>query len=108
MSESSKPTLLRGADGELYFIPPGDLDAYRVPDDKATEVQHKLEEASKQEEEADVSGFSFTRMLSPSSLGLINPTAPMLGDDDATVILSASFGGGGIALPGDQFSPKTW
>lgn len=90
MSESSKPTLLRGADGELYFIPPGDLDAYRVPDDKATEVQAKLEEAAEEEQNADVAGFSFTRMLSPSSLGFTNPTAPMMGDDDATVILSGS------------------
>jgi hypothetical protein len=106
MSESSKPTLLRGADGELYFIPPGDLDTYRVPDDKATDIQAKLEEAAKEEQNADVAGFSFTRMLSPTSLGLTNPTAPMMGDDDATVVLSASFGGGGLSFPGDSFKPR--
>ncbi|MFU8840906.1 MAG: hypothetical protein ACNA8R_09285 [Nitriliruptoraceae bacterium] len=103
MSETSKPTLLRGADGELYFIPPGDLDAYRVPDEQATEVQHKLEELEKEQEDADVSGFSFTQRLSPTSLGLINPTAPMMGDNDKTVIINGSFGSGGLRFPGEVF-----
>lgn len=89
---SSDPTLIRGADGALYYLPPGELDSFRVDDDTASQVMSKLAEAAGTTdealaEEADVSGFAFDAFntrLTPLSLGL-NPSARMLGDDDATM-----------------------
>lgn len=89
---SSDPTLIRGADGALYYLPPGELDSFRVDDDTASKVMSKLAEAAGTTEDAltedaDVSGFSFdtfSTKLTPLSLGL-NPSARMLGDDDKTM-----------------------
>lgn len=103
MSEATKPTLLRGADGELYYIPSGELDSYRVPDDKAAEIESKLSAAMEEEKTSDVAGFSFTRLLSPASLGLTNPVAPMMGDDDDTVVLGPSTSLGGFRFPDASF-----
>lgn len=89
---SSDPTLIRGADGALYYLPPGELDSFRVDDDTASQVVSKLAEAAGTTEEsltedADVSGFAFDTFnvrLTPLSLGL-NSSARMLGDDDKTM-----------------------
>lgn len=35
-------TLMRGADGGLYFIPDDDLEAFRLPDKKATAAKKLL------------------------------------------------------------------
>lgn len=67
----ASPTLLRDDDGAMYFIPPQDLESYRVPDDKAREIEAKL----KASEESEVSGFAFDQNLTPQKLGLDNPSA---------------------------------
>lgn len=47
-SKSGKPskngTLIRGADGHLYFIPDSHLPAYAVPEKGAAETEAKLRE----------------------------------------------------------------
>lgn len=80
MAAKSKPTLLRGTDGEMYFIPPEELSRFRVPDDKAREVEEKLGGD-------EVSGFSFDGGLSPGDLGFDNPAAPSM-DNSETVVTS--------------------
>lgn len=42
MAEETGGTLIRGADGTLYFIPDSKLQSFRVPDDKASSVQRVL------------------------------------------------------------------
>ena len=79
-----KPTLLRGADGSMYFIPGEQLESYRVADDKAREVAAKLEGG----DDAEVSGFSFDKQMSPTSMGLDNPVAPSM-DNSETVIIGS-------------------
>jgi len=89
---SSEPTLIRGADGALYYLPSGELDSYRVDDDTASTVMSKLADAAGTTEDAltegaEVSGFAFDAFspnLTPRSIG-INPSSLMLGDDDATM-----------------------
>ena len=91
---SSEPTLIRGADGALYYLPPGELDSYRVPEDLAGEVSGKVEEAmaGAGADDAEVAGFnfgSFRTDLTVSRLDLdgLNPVAPVM-DSDKTVIIN--------------------
>lgn len=101
---SSQPSLIRGADGALYYLPPGELDSYRVDDETASRVMSKLAEVGGTTEEAvaedaEVSGFAFDaftpRVFSPRVLGL-NPSATMMGDDDETIAY----------FPGDSLRPR--
>lgn len=78
MAESAKPTLLRDEQGAMYFIPGEQLQHYRVPQDKAAEVEQKLQAANQQD--AEVAGFSFEQSLTPGSLGFDNPSAPTMDD----------------------------
>ena len=77
-------TLIRGADGTLYFIPQNDLQAYQVPDTIATEAKQALTGS------VDVQGFDalFTS-LTPPVFGveaLQRPLALRRADDEPTVI----------------------
>lgn len=76
MSQQTKPTVLRGQEGAIYFIPGEQLAQYRVSGDKAAEVEQKLQAA----EDPDVAGFSFEHTLTTSSLGLDDPSAPTPSD----------------------------
>lgn len=40
-------TLIRGAEGALYFVPDEDLEAFRVPDAQATDVKKELDAGPK-------------------------------------------------------------
>lgn len=78
----TRPTLLRGPDGAMYFIPREQLEQFLVPDDQAAEVERNIRSL---QEEGEVSGFAFDNPISPSSLGLTNPVAPTM-DDSPTVV----------------------
>lgn len=49
MSGTSDPeikgTLIRGADGSIYFVPDENLEAFRVPEEHARPVRESLEKA---------------------------------------------------------------
>lgn len=62
-----KPTLVRGPDEEMYFIPPERLAEFRVPDETAAQVEENLRTLR---EEGEVSGFSFDNPISPDTIGL--------------------------------------
>jgi hypothetical protein len=77
-------TLIRGADGALYFIPQSELQAYQVPDTIAKEAEQVVTEGM------DVQGFDalFTS-LTPPVFGveaLQRPPVARLADDEPTVI----------------------
>jgi hypothetical protein len=78
MAQQAKPTLLRDEAGAMYFIPGEQLEQYRVPADRAAEVQQKVRAATQQDPE--VAGFSFEQALTPGSLGFDNPSAPTMDD----------------------------
>ena len=78
----SNPTLVHGSDGGLYYLPPGELDAYRLDDDTAARVVDTINELAGTAEgdvveDTEVSGFvqkvveAFRpQRLTPGSLGL--------------------------------------
>jgi hypothetical protein len=77
-------TLIRGADGALYFIPQSELQAYQVPDTIAKEAEQVLTESM------DVRGFDalFTS-LTPPVFGveaLQRPLAKRLANDQFAII----------------------
>lgn len=88
-----KPTLVRGPEGELYFIPQDRLGEFRVPQEQAAQVEENLRALR---EEGEVSGFSFDNPISPNSIGLDNPVAPAMGNDTTVV------DGSGRQLPGSR------
>lgn len=74
MSDTTPPTLLRTHDGAMYYIPGAQLAQYRVAQDKAAEVEQKLQALNG--EDPEVAGFSFNEAVTPTSLGFDDPMDP--------------------------------
>jgi hypothetical protein len=75
MAESSGGTVLRGADGAIYFIRNEVLDACRQPDDVAKQLEAMIAA------ETEVQGFSIDTSRDLQALGKVN--GPMSGAAEA-------------------------
>lgn len=52
----TRPTLLWGPDGAMYFIPPEDLEGYLVPRQQAARIEEQVRSF---ENDGEVGGFDF-------------------------------------------------
>lgn len=67
----TRPTLLWGPDGAMYFIPPEDLEGYLVPGEQAARIEEHI--ASSPDDESEVNAFDFDNphdVASPSQLAV--------------------------------------
>lgn len=68
----TRPTLVRGPDGALYFIPAEELARYLVPQQEAARLEETIRSLGQQ---AEVGGFDFDNPHDVSALlGLATPT----------------------------------
>jgi hypothetical protein len=78
-------TLIRGADGAMYFIPQNDLQPYRLPDTITAQAQQVIADTM------DVQGFdALLTSLTPPVFGveaLQRPRVSQFSDDEETVIV---------------------
>ena len=84
-SERSGPggTLIRGADGSLYFVPDEALETFRLPEDKAARTQQVLDR------EGEAKGISYASPgVYPLEGGPALATGVMISDADTATVAS--------------------
>lgn len=58
-------TIIRGVDGELYFLPDSALKAYRLPPEERKEVSSRLDELFADQPAVSVNDYSRLRAVGP-------------------------------------------
>lgn len=72
MMADTRPTLLWGPDGAMYFIPPENLARYRVPAEQAPQVEATIRSL---EEQGEVGAFDFENPHEVHALGDLGLTS---------------------------------